>query len=114
MEADVLTVSLPTLAGGPYVLVGKRAVLHHDADHLSQRSNCRAPTWRMYLVQKEVAERMAAPPGDKTYGALSVNLQAVVDVEMVRTGAPVRVQSAADRRFGRGARNAARGAVGRA
>ncbi len=39
----------------------------------------------MFLVQKEVAERLAAPPGDKTYGALSVGVQAVADVEQVFT-----------------------------
>ena len=35
----------------------------------------------VFLVQKEVAERMAAPPGSKTYGALTVGVQAVAEVE---------------------------------
>jgi hypothetical protein len=46
------------------------------------------PDVAVYLVQREVAERMVAPPGDKTYGALSVNLQAVVDVALVRRVPP--------------------------
>ncbi len=33
------------------------------------------------MVQKEVAERIAAPPGSKTYGILSVLLQAWFDIE---------------------------------
>jgi 16S rRNA (adenine1518-N6/adenine1519-N6)-dimethyltransferase len=33
------------------------------------------------MLQKEVAERLAAPPGSKTYGILSVLLQAWYDVE---------------------------------
>lgn len=36
------------------------------------------------LIQKEVAERIVAPPGDRTYGLLSVVLQAVADLEQVR------------------------------
>lgn len=43
------------------------------------------PSCIVFLVQKEVAERLAAPPGDKTYGALSVGVQAVADVEQVFT-----------------------------
>jgi 16S rRNA (adenine1518-N6/adenine1519-N6)-dimethyltransferase len=35
----------------------------------------------VFLVQKEVADRLAAPPGGKTYGALTVGVHAVADVE---------------------------------
>jgi 16S rRNA (adenine1518-N6/adenine1519-N6)-dimethyltransferase len=42
----------------------------------------------VYLVQREVADRMAAAPGSKIYGALSVNLQAFVDVRFVRAVGP--------------------------
>ena len=37
------------------------------------------------MIQKEVAERMAAPPGSKTYGILSVLLQAWYDIEYLFT-----------------------------
>lgn len=37
------------------------------------------------MVQKEVAERIAAPPGSKTYGILSVLLQAWYDIEYLFT-----------------------------
>ena len=39
----------------------------------------------VFLVQAEVADRMAAPPGSKTYGALSVGVQAQCRVEKVFT-----------------------------
>ena len=41
--------------------------------------------WRdcHFMVQKEVGERMAALPGSKTYGRLSVNIQAVARVKTV-------------------------------
>ena len=42
----------------------------------------------VFLVQDEVADRMAAPPGGKTYGALSVGVQVVARVEKLFTLAP--------------------------
>src|SRR5437763_11362234 len=48
------------------------------------------PARIVFLVQAEVADRVAAPPGSKTYGALSVGVQAVCGVERlfpVRAGA---------------------------
>lgn len=35
------------------------------------------------MVQREVAERILAPPGSKTYGALAVGVRAVAEVERV-------------------------------
>jgi 16S rRNA (adenine1518-N6/adenine1519-N6)-dimethyltransferase len=58
------------------------------------------PARIVFLVQTEVADRLAAAPGSKTYGALSVGVQAVCRVEKmfaVRAGAftpPPRVTSA--------------------
>jgi 16S rRNA (adenine1518-N6/adenine1519-N6)-dimethyltransferase len=42
----------------------------------------------VFLVQAEVADRMSARPGSKTYGALSVGVQAVARVEKLFTVAP--------------------------
>ncbi|MEN6426457.1 MAG: 16S rRNA (adenine(1518)-N(6)/adenine(1519)-N(6))-dimethyltransferase RsmA [Phycisphaerales bacterium] len=39
-------------------------------------------------VQKEVAQRMIAPPGGRDYGTLSIFLQATGEVEMLRTLPP--------------------------
>ena len=58
------------------------------------------PARVVFLVQAEVAERVTAAPGSKTYGALSVGVQAVCAVERlftVRAGAftpPPKVHSA--------------------
>ena len=58
------------------------------------------PARIVFLVQAEVADRMAAPPGSKAYGALSVGVQAVCRVERlftVRAGAftpPPKIESA--------------------
>ena len=87
VEADVLTVSLGALAGESYVLAGNvpyyitTPILFHALEHPR-------PDIAVYLVQKEVAERMSAPPGDRIYGALSVNLQAFAQVELLRRVPP--------------------------
>ena len=58
------------------------------------------PSRIVFLVQKEVADRIAAPPGSRTYGALSVGIQAACKVEklfVVKAGAfrpPPKVDSA--------------------
>lgn len=39
----------------------------------------------VFMIQKEVAERIASPPGNKTYGILSVLLQAYYDIEYLFT-----------------------------
>jgi 16S rRNA (adenine1518-N6/adenine1519-N6)-dimethyltransferase len=41
------------------------------------------PAEIVLMVQKEVAERIVAAPGSKTYGALAVGVRAVADVERV-------------------------------
>ena len=87
VEGDVLTQSLGHVAGGPYVLAGN-VPYYITTPIIFHALEVPRPDVAVYLVQKEVAERMAAPPGDKTYGALSVNLQAVVDVEFLRKVLP--------------------------
>ena len=42
----------------------------------------------VFLVQAEVADRIAATPGSKTYGALSVGVQVLCHVEKLFTVAP--------------------------
>jgi len=43
------------------------------------------PARLFFLVQKEVGQRLASLPGNKTYGALSVLVQAGYDLAVVRT-----------------------------
>jgi 16S rRNA (adenine1518-N6/adenine1519-N6)-dimethyltransferase len=98
-EADVLEVSLGEIAAGPYVLVGNvpyyittPILFHALVPPRAERA--------VYLVQREVADRLSAKPGTKEYGALTVNVAAVAKAETlfrVPAGAfspPPKVESA--------------------
>lgn len=99
VESDVLKVDLGAVAGGPYVVAGNvpynitSPILFHA---LRRPRADRA----VFLVQREVAERIVAPPGSKQYGALSINVQALATAEIlfrVPAGAfrpPPKVESA--------------------
>lgn len=87
VEADVLRTVLGEVAGGPYVLAGN-VPYYITTPIIFHALEIPRPEAAVYLVQKEVAERMAAPPGGKTYGALSVNLQAVATVEYLKSVPP--------------------------
>lgn len=99
VEADVLDVNLGEVAGGTYALAGN-VPYYITTPILFQALRQPRALRSVLLVQKEVAARMAAPPGDDDYGALSVNVQAVADVELlfrIPAGAfnpPPRVDSA--------------------
>lgn len=61
----------------PYLLTG---MLIEQATHAAP-----AIDRAVFMVQLEVAERLAARPGSKTYGALSVFVQAAFDVRRIFT-----------------------------
>ena len=82
VHADVLTVDLTELAGGATIrLVGNlpynisSPILFHALEHAT------AITDMHFMLQKEVVDRMAAAPGSKVYGRLSVMLQAYANVQ---------------------------------
>jgi 16S rRNA (adenine1518-N6/adenine1519-N6)-dimethyltransferase len=82
VEGDVLDVDLGALAGSDYVLVGN--VPYYITTPILFRALERPrPRRAIFLVQREVAERIAAPPGSEEYGALSVNVQAVARAELL-------------------------------
>jgi 16S rRNA (adenine1518-N6/adenine1519-N6)-dimethyltransferase len=100
VEQDVLTADLASLAGTDRFVVAGNVPYYITTPilfHALRRPRAERP---VFLVQLEVAERMAAPAGSKTYGALSVNLQAVATAELlfrVPAGAfspPPKVESA--------------------
>lgn len=71
----------PVVAGNlPYVLTSK--VLFALADLREVISGA------VFMVQKEVAERLAATPGGRDYGILAVVLGSVFDVKVIRKVAP--------------------------
>ena len=82
IHKDVLKVDFGKLAGeGRVRVVGNlpynisTPILFHVLEHAE------AIVDMHFMLQKEVVERMAAGPGSKTYGRLSVMLQAVCTVE---------------------------------
>ncbi len=83
VEGDVLETPLAAAAGDDdFVLAGNvpyyitTPILFHA---LQRPRASRA----VYLVQREVAERVVAPAGSEEYGALSVNVQALASPEIV-------------------------------
>ena len=77
VEADVLTVDLAAVAGaGPFKVVGN-VPYNITTPILFHALRAPRPTRAVYLVQREVAERIVAPPDSEAYGALSVNVQAI-------------------------------------
>lgn len=84
IEGNVLDQELSALAGGPYLLVGNVPynITTPILFHAMQRPR---PTRAVYLVQKEVAERVVAKAGEEAYGALSVNVQLLADAELCFT-----------------------------
>lgn len=82
VESDVLKIPLGELGGEGYLLAGNvpyyitTPILFHSLiPPLPKRA--------VFLIQKEVAERIVAQPGSKEYGALSVNLQVLTEPEIL-------------------------------
>ncbi len=92
IEGDVLGVDFTALAAelgaGKIRLVGNlpynlsSPILFHALDHANAIGDMH------FMLQKEVVERMAAPPGNKVYGRLSVMLQAYCAVAPLFTVPP--------------------------
>ena len=82
IEQDVLEVKLADVAGPEFRLAGN-VPYYITTPILFHALEPPRPARAVYLVQREVAERIVAAPGSRTYGALSVNVQAVAHAEMV-------------------------------
>lgn len=89
IEDDFLKMHLDrTFQGSPFVLTGNypynisSQIFFKMLDFKDLIPCCTG------MIQKEVAERMAAKPGNKTYGILSVLVQAWYDVEYLFTVEP--------------------------
>lgn len=86
IEGDFLQMDLTKVFDGrPFVLTGNypynisSQIFFRMVEHRNLIPCCTG------MIQKEVAERMAAAPGSKTYGVLSVLIQAWYDVEYLFT-----------------------------
>jgi len=85
IHADFLKYNLRVLFPGHFEIIGNfpynisSQILFKVLDHRQQ------VTQVVGMIQKEVAERLAAGPGSKTYGILSVLLQAFYRIEYLFT-----------------------------
>ena len=85
VSKDFLKLDLAQLYEGPFCVIGNypynisSQIFFKILDYKDRIPCCSG------MIQKEVAERMAAPPGSKTYGILSVLLQAWYDIEYLFT-----------------------------
>ena len=98
---DFLQLDLTKVFGGsPFVLTGNYPYNISSQIFFKMLDNKEIIPCCTGMIQKEVAERIAAAPGSKTYGILSVLLQAWYEIDYVMTvgsGAfapPPKVQSA--------------------
>ena len=88
LEADFLKLQLEKISPGPFSVIGNFPY------NISSQIFFKILDYRdsvpevVCMIQKEVAERLAAPPGSKTYGILSVLLQAWYDIEYLFTVPP--------------------------
>ena len=82
VQGDVLDADFAALANGPYLLVGN-VPYYITTPILFKALQRPRPDRAVYLVQKEVADRLRAAPGTEDYGALSVNVQSVARVERI-------------------------------
>jgi len=85
IEADFLKIDLSALFSNPFLVIGNFPY-NISSQILFKILDVRdAVPVVVGMFQKEVAERIAAPPGSKTYGILSVLLQAWYDIEYLFT-----------------------------
>lgn len=100
VQADVLDVALAELAAGDDYVVAGNVPYYITTPILFHALRRPRAVRAVYLVQREVAERVVAREGAEEYGALSANVQAVAHPELlfrVPAGAfspPPRVESA--------------------
>ncbi len=88
IEGDFLKLDLGSIFGKPFALIGNFPY------NISSQIFFKVLDYRdivpqiVCMLQKEVARRIAAPPGNKEYGILSVLLQAYYDIEYAFTVPP--------------------------
>jgi 16S rRNA (adenine1518-N6/adenine1519-N6)-dimethyltransferase len=81
MQGDFLALDLAALFPEPFAVIGNfpynisSQIFFHILDYVNQIPEI------VCMLQREVAQRIASPPGNKDYGILSVLLQAYYDIE---------------------------------
>lgn len=82
VQGDVLETDLHALAGADFLLIGN-VPYYITTPIVFKALEPPIPRRSVFLVQREVAERMAAKADTEAYGALSVNVAAVANVDHV-------------------------------
>jgi 16S rRNA (adenine1518-N6/adenine1519-N6)-dimethyltransferase len=82
VQGDVLEADLHALAGRDFLLIGN-VPYYITTPIVFKALEPPIPRRSVFLVQREVAERMAAAEDTESYGALSVNVAVVANVEIV-------------------------------
>ena len=88
MEGDYLKLKMEAIFKGPYRVIGNFPYnISSQIFFKILEDKDRVPEV-VCMIQKEVADRIAEKPGSKTYGILSVLLQAWYDIDYVMTVGP--------------------------
>ena len=84
VEGDALETNWPAVAGPRYLVAGN--IPYNITSPLIDKAlDPPRPVRIVFLVQKEVADRVTAPAGEAAYGALSVGVQSVALAERLFT-----------------------------
>lgn len=78
---DFLKMDLTAVFNSPFSLIGNFPYNISSQIFFKVLANRELVPQVVCMIQKEVAERIASPPGNKTYGILSVLLQSWYDIE---------------------------------
>ncbi|KAA9345623.1 16S rRNA (adenine(1518)-N(6)/adenine(1519)-N(6))-dimethyltransferase RsmA [Adhaeribacter soli] len=81
ISADFLKLDLSTLYTGKFAIIGNFPYNISSQIFFKVLAHRNQVMEVVGMLQKEVAERIAAPPGSKTYGILSVLLQAFYNIK---------------------------------
>ncbi|HEY8165376.1 MAG TPA: 16S rRNA (adenine(1518)-N(6)/adenine(1519)-N(6))-dimethyltransferase RsmA [Gemmatimonadaceae bacterium] len=87
IEGDALAMPISSRVNGPYIVAGN-VPYYITTPIIFHVLHPPLPTRAVFLVQREVASRIVAPPGSKEYGALSVNVQAIASTQIIRRVPP--------------------------
>jgi len=85
IQGDFLKLSIPKLFSDRFIIIGNFPYNISSQILFNVLENRQQVREVVGMIQKEVAERLAAGPGSKTYGILSVLLQAYYRIEYLFT-----------------------------
>ena len=82
IEGDVLETDIAAVAGAEFLVIGN-VPYYITTPIVFKTLEPPIPRRSVFLVQREVAERMTSRAGEESYGALTVNVAAVARAEIV-------------------------------